>query len=165
MFGILSTNGMLATNEREYIIIILTIYLIYNNIEEKYFVIILLIILITHIYKLYNNFTLNNEIYKNNIEAKIYNIILFISLILLIFYPNNINYVIAFSILYTVTDILTHKILINSTNYNLDKSKPIIPHKITILISSVLIILYKDKKYNWVLWTEFITHLLTLILF
>jgi len=165
MFEILSTNGMLATNEREYIIIILLIYLIYNNIEDKYLVIIGLILLITHIYKLYNNFTLNNEIYKNNIKAKIYNIILFISLILLIFYPNNINYVIAFSILYTVTNILTHKILINSTNYNLDKSKPIIPHEITILISSVLIILYKDHKYNWVLLIELITHLLTLILF
>ena len=163
-------NGILATNEREYIIIILLIYLIYNYIEEKYLVIIGLILLITHIYKLYNNFTLNNKIYKNNIESKIYNIILFISLILLIFYPNNINYAIAFSILYIVTNILTHKILINNTNYNLDKSKPIIPHEITILISSVLIILYKDTKYKdtkykLALWTEFITHLLTLILF
>lgn len=156
-------SGILLTNEREYIIIILLVYLIYRK-ENKNIKLIVLIILIAHIYKLYNNFELNNEIYKDKIEAKIYNVILFISLILFILYPNNTNYIFLFSVLYVVTNILTHKILKDNKNYDLNKSKPIIPHEITILISFILIILYKGK-YKWLIWIELITHLLTLILF
>ena len=157
-------SGILLTNEREYIIIILLIYIIYSK-EDKNIKLIVLILLITHIYKLYNNYKINNEIYKDNIETKIYNIILFISLILFILYPNNNNYIFLFSVLYVVTSILTHKILKDNENYDLSKSKTIIPHKITILVTIFLIIIYKNNNFEYLLWAEVIDHLLTFMLF
>jgi len=157
-------SGIILTNEREYIIIILLIYLIYNT-KEKILKIICSILLITHIYKLYNNFELNYEIYKNEIKAKVYNIILFISLILLIFYPNNTNYLFLFSVLYVVTSILTHKILKESENYNIIKSNPIIPHIVIILVFSGLIIIYPNYKFKYLFWVEIIDHILTFLLF
>tara|TARA_Y100001958_G_C21239965_1_gene567360 strand:- start:1634 stop:2110 length:477 start_codon:yes stop_codon:yes gene_type:complete len=157
-------SGIILTNEREYTIIILLIYLIYNT-KEKILKIITSILLITHIYKLYNNFELNYEIYKNEIKAKVYNIILFISVILFIFYPNNTNYLFLFSVLYVVTSILTHKILKESENYNIIKSNPIIPHIVTILVFSGLIIIYPNYKFKYLFWVEIIDHILTFILF
>tara|TARA_B100001094_G_scaffold333432_1_gene412131 strand:+ start:7984 stop:8457 length:474 start_codon:yes stop_codon:yes gene_type:complete len=156
-------SGILLTNEREYIIIALLIYLICNT-EKKNLQIIGFILLITHIYKLYYNYQINKEIYKDK-KTIIYNLILFISLLLLIFYPNNTNYVFLFSVLYVITSILTHKVLINNSNYKLNQSKTIIPHEVTILIFSIIIILYSDYKFKYLLWAELIDHILTLMLF
>lgn len=157
-------GGILLTNEREYIIIALLIYLICNT-EKKILQIIGLILLITHIYKIYNNYKINKEIYKDDKKTIIYNVILFISLILLVLYPNNTNYVFLFSVLYVVTSILTHKVLINNKNYDLNQSKTIIPNEVTILVFTVLIILYKNSKFKYILWAELIDHILTLMLF
>ena len=157
-------SGILLTNEREYIIIALLIYLICNT-ENKNLQIIGLILLITHIYKLYYNYELNKEIYKDNKKTIIYNIILFISFILCVLYPNNTNYIFLISVLYVITSILTHKVLINNSNYKLNQSKTIIPHEVTILTISIIIILYPDNKFKYLLWAELIDHILTLMLF
>ena len=155
--------GILLTNEREYIIIILLIYLIYNT-EEIPLQIVLLILLITHIYKLYSNYQLNKDIYKDKIKPFIYNIILFSVFILYVLYPNN-NYLLLLSLSYVITSILIHKTLIDDSNYKLHYSKPVINHKFTILTFLIIIILYQDHKYLYLIWADLINHLLTLLLF
>ena len=94
-----SSFGFSLTNERQYIIFILILYLI-SKTDILFIKIGLLIVLCIHIKKLYYNYKINRRIYKGNREKVLYNLLLLLSLI--IFIKNNNNYLI-FVLLFITT--------------------------------------------------------------
>jgi hypothetical protein len=145
--------GHLLTNEREYIIITLLLYLICrtNIIIIKLFI---LIVLAIHIYKLYHNFGFNCKLFKNSKKEKIYNLLLLISLI--IFINNNNNYIL-FIFVFIVT-----RLLIDKTNIKYNH-KQIINDKIIIIAMLIFILLFPNYKYKYFIWMEILNHFLIMI--
>ena len=67
--------GYPITNEREYIILLLLFYLI-NDTKILFIKLIFSIVLVTHLYKLYKNYEINEDIYKDD-RRYLYNLLLF----------------------------------------------------------------------------------------
>lgn len=143
------TYGYVITNEREYIILFLLLYLI----SKTNILIIKIIYFITfgyHLYKLYNNYKINKKIHKNN-EKYIYNILLLISLLIGI----NYNKYLLFGILFILTGLLFR---INSNNKYKYNEILYSNNKIIIIVSLLLLILYPNYKYNFIFIIEIIDH-------
>lgn len=138
--------GYPITNEREYIILLLLLYLINNTVIIP-IKLILCIVFITHIYKLYRNYEINENIYDNDYE---YNLLLLAGLLLLI---NNNSYII-FSIIFIVTGIIYRKksygkYILERINYQ----------DILIIISSLILLsIYPNYRYKFIFIMEIINH-------
>ena len=140
--------GYPITNEREYIILLLLIYLINNTVIIP-IKLILCIVFITHIYKLYRNYEINENIYDNDYE---YNLLLLGGLLLLI--NNNSYSYIIFSIIFIITGIIYRKksyekYILERMNYQ----------DILIIISSLIILsIYPNYRYKFIFIMEIINH-------
>lgn len=150
-----SSFGFSLTNERQYIIFILILYLI-SKTDILFIKIGLLIVLCIHIKKLYYNYKINRRIYKGNREKVLYNLLLLLSLI--IFIKNNNNYLI-FVILFITTGVLFRQISNNLYQFNEVKKNCDI---IFIIMLILVLILYPNYKFNYIIWMEIINHLLIL---
>ena len=153
--------GFPLTNERQYIIIVLLCYLIFNT-KILTIKISLTLILIIHIYKLYHYYNLNKIIYKKASREKIiYNILLLFSLI--IFIKNNNNYIL-FILLFIITGISFRNISNNLYKYNgINYDSIKYDDTLIILICIIFIILYPHYDYNYIFWMELINHIIILI--
>jgi len=145
--------GFLLSNEREIIILLLLLFLIFktNIIILK---IIYVISFYTHFKKLLKNYKYNNKIYKHKFE--ILNLLLFISL-LHFFCSGNI---LAFGIIFIISRYIFQNYLkVNDFNFF-----PLINDKYIILGSLFLYLRYKDYKYNDIFLIEFINHSINYII-
>lgn len=123
-------------------------YLI-NDTKILFIKLIFSIVLVTHLYKLYKNYEINEDIYKDD-RRYLYNLLLFGALILLV---NNRNYIL-FVLLFIVTGIIYRKISDNKYIYNNVYGSDII----IIIISSLLLIVYPNYKYKYIFMMEIVNH-------
>ena len=141
--------GICLTNERQIIILLLLLYIIFNT-ENIYINIIYLVVFYVHSLKLYKNYKINKRIYKKvKRSSLIYNLVLLLSLILYL-RDNNYGWII-------FTFGITAYILRESINLY---DKTIINGLWIIFGCCILFILYPNYKYRFIFLMEIINKLI-----
>lgn len=141
--------GYPITNGREYIILILLIYLI-NRTNIRPIILILCIIFVVHLYKLFKNYEINESLFTEE-DNIIHNLSLVLALILLI---NNNNYVL-FSFIFIITGVIYRTKSRKKYVYN----EIINGQDILIIISSfALLNLYPNYRYKFIFAMEILNH-------